>query len=202
MSRKTPEVDRYIAKSAPFAQPILTRIREAFLDAHPDIQEVIKWGAPHFDYKGMLGSMAAFKQHVTWGFWKASLMSDPARLMEGIGDTSMGRASVRELSDLPSDKVMRAYIAEAIRLNDEGVKVERKPKAPADRELVVPDDLQAALARNSAARKTFEGFPPGQRREYVDWIVGAKQDATRRKRLETTIEWLAEGKRRNWKYER
>jgi uncharacterized protein YdeI (YjbR/CyaY-like superfamily) len=65
----------------------------------------------------------------------------------------------------------------------------------------VPQDLKSALARNAKARAAFEGFSPSHRREYVEWIEDAKRDDTRRKRLATAIEWMGEGKPRNWKYQ-
>jgi hypothetical protein len=189
MKNMAPEVDRYIAKAAPFAQPILEKIRKAFHKADPEIREVMKWSFPHFEHDGIVGSMAAFKAHVAWGFWKAKLMGEPFR------------TNVTSLKELPSEKEMVASIREAVRLNEDGVKVERAPRV-ARGEADVPDDLAAALKKTAAARKTFEGFSPSQRREYIDWLTEAKQAPTRAKRLAQTIEWLSEGKTRNWKYER
>ena len=194
------EVDQYIEKAAPFAQPILKRIRKAFHKAHPEIRETIKWGVPHFEHKGVVGMMAAFKQHVSWGFWKAQLMSDPKGILAKVGETSMGGNKVTRLSDLPPDEVIVDYVREAVRLNEEGVKVERRPRTKATTDVEVPADLTAALKKNAKAKKAFEGFPPSHRREYVEWITEAKQEATRQKRLATTLEWLSEGKPRNWKY--
>lgn len=200
MKNTSPEVDRYIENAAPFARPILERIRKAFHKAHPDVAETMKWSFPHFEYKGVLGNMAAFKQHVSWGFWKAKLMSDPHGILARMGEkTSMGGVKVTQLADLPPEKVMVEYVREAIRLNEEGVKIERAPRKAAA-EPDVPEELAAALKKSPAARKTFEGFPPSHRREYVEWITEAKQEATRQKRVAQTIEWLAEGKSRNWKY--
>ena len=200
MSR-LPDVDRYIENAAPFARPILERIRKAFHKAHPEITESMKWSFPHFEHKGVVGSMAAFKQHVSWGFWKAKLMDDPAGILEGsTGETSMGGAKIRDVKDLSSEKVMVDYVKRAVSLNEEGVKLERAKPRPANAPVDVPDDLEAALKKNAKARKTFEGFPSGQRREYVYWLNDAKQAATRAKRLATAIEWLSEGKPRNWKY--
>ena len=201
MKNTSPEVDRYIEKAAPFAQPILQRIRKAFHDAHPDVQETMKWSFPHFEYKGLLGSMSAFKAHVSWGFWKGQLLSDPHNIIPPAGETSMGGAKIARLEDLPSDEVMVQYVREAIRLNEDGVKVERAPRAERG-EADVPDDLAAALKKTPAAKKAFAAFSPSHRREYVEWITEAKQEATRQKRLAQAIEWIAEGKSRNWKYER
>jgi uncharacterized protein YdeI (YjbR/CyaY-like superfamily) len=200
---QNPQVDQYIANAAPFARPILERIRKAFHKAHPGIVETMKWSVPHFDHKGVIGSMAAFKQHVTWGFWKAKLMSDPRGILAPMGETtSMGGAKITDVKELPSEKVMIEYIREAVRLNEEGVKLERAPRRAAPSAVDVPPELTAALKKNKAALARFEEFPPSHKREYAAWIAEAKQEATRQKRVAQAVEWIAEGKSRNWKYER
>jgi uncharacterized protein YdeI (YjbR/CyaY-like superfamily) len=202
MPKTSPAVDRYIENAPPFAQPILTRIRKAFHKGCPDLEETMKWSVPFFDYKGPLGNMAAFKQHVRWGFWKASMMSDPHGLFEMMGDkSSMGGGKVSDVAELPADKVLVEYVREAVRLNEEGVKTAARPKKAAG-PVEVPEDLAAALKKNAKARAAFEKFPPGQQREYAMWLTEAKQEVTRQKRLATAIEWIAEGKSRNWKYEK
>lgn len=202
MGDRTAAVDAYIAKQPEFARPILEKIREAFHAGCPDLEERIKWGVPSFEYKGMLGGMASFKRHVAFGFWKARLMEDFDRIFKrGPKSSAMG-ARVESLGDLPAKKDLVAYVKEAKRLNDEGIK---EPKRTAPRKPVrvtVPADLKAALARSAKARASFEAFSPSHRKEYVEWIVEAKRDETRRERVETTIAWLTEGKHRNWKYER
>lgn len=204
MPKSNPEVDRYIEKAAPFAQPILAKIRAVYHEACPEIEETIKWGVPHFDYKGPVGNMAAFKKHVSWGFWKRALLDDPDGILPREGEpTSMGGTKVFSLDELPSEKVMADYIRRAVKLNEEGVKVTRPKRAPAPPP-EVPDDLaaQLELKKNAKARATFESFPPSHKREYIEWITEARQEATRQKRLAQTIEWLTEGKSRNWKYEK
>jgi uncharacterized protein YdeI (YjbR/CyaY-like superfamily) len=160
----------------------------------------MKWSFPHFTYKGMLCSMAAFKQHAMFGFWKGSLvLGDNAKTGDGMGH--LGR--ITRLADLPSKKELTAYIKKAVALNDEGVKVARTPKnAAGARPVRVPGDLAAALKKNKTARTTFDNFSPSHRREYVEWITGAKTDETRARRLATAVEQMAEGKSQNWKYER
>jgi uncharacterized protein YdeI (YjbR/CyaY-like superfamily) len=200
MANRIPEVDAYIDKSAAFAQPILGKIRTLFHEACPEIQEVMKWSFPHFEYKGLVGSMAAFKQHCSFGFWKGKLLKDPHKLFVGVGDTSMGGMKVSSLADLPSDKVLLAYIKEAVALNEDGIKAptaEKKPK----KALVVPGYFLAALRKNKEALAVFEAFSPSHQREYVEWVTEAKQETTRAKRLAQAIEWMAEGKSRHWKYE-
>lgn len=202
MGGRSPEVDAYIAKSPEFARPILAKIRDAFHAGCPEIEERLKWSAPSFEYKGLLGGMVAFKKHVAFGFWKSRLMEDFDRIFAKGPRASAMIARVESLADLPSKKVLVAYVKEAKRLNDEGIKEPKRAQPKRSAKVEVPADLKKALAKNAAARKTFEEFPPSQKREYVDWITEAKQAATREKRLKTAVDWMAEGKRRNWKYER
>jgi len=190
-------VDAYIEKSAEFAKPILVHIRKLVHKGCPKAVETMKWSMPHFDHKGMLCGMASFKQHCTLGFWKQSLLENDAFPAQKTAMGSFGR--ITSISDLPPDDVIVGLVRQAAELNEKGVKVEKKPSVKKD--LVVPDYLNAALKKNKTARETFENFPYSCKKEYVEWIAEAKTDATREKRLATTLEWLSEGKRRNWKYE-
>jgi len=199
MGKQIPQVDAYIAKSAEFARPILKKIRALFHKACPEIGEVMKWSCPHFEYKGLVGGIAAFKQHCRFGFWKGNLLKDPHKLFTGMGDTSMGGRTIKSLADLPSDKILIEYIREAVALNEKGVKAPARKKKP-KKELEIPAYFLIALKTNKKSLATFEAFSPSHKREYVEWVTEAKQEATRTKRLATTIEWLAEGKPRNWKY--
>ena len=198
MGKRDPRIDAYIDNAAEFAQPILWRLREIVHEACPEVEETLKWSAPSFLHAGgILCGMAAFKKHASFGFWKHALVVGEEVPRDGMG--SFGKLT--SLKDLPPKKELVALIHKAMRLNDEGVKTPgvRKsstPKPPP----VAPDDLAAALKRNRQARTTFEGFSPSQQRDYVDWITEAKRDETRQKRLAQAIEWLAEGKPRNWKY--
>jgi uncharacterized protein YdeI (YjbR/CyaY-like superfamily) len=195
MGTKDPRVDAYIDHAAPFAQPILARIRAIVHEACPDVEETLKWRSPHFLYKGMLCGMAAFKQHCAFGFWKGKLVVDAP------SDGAMGNfGCLKKVSDLPPKKTLVGYVKKAMALNDAPVKTPRPLKHPKP-PLEVPTELAAALKRSAKARKTFDALPPSHRREYVEWITEAKREETRAKRLATTIEWLAEGKSRNWKYE-
>ena len=193
-----PRVDAYIDKSADFAKPVLIHIRKLVHKACPEIQETMKWSFPHFDHKGMLCSMAAFKQHCAFGFWKQSLLEQDAFPAEKTAMGSFGR--INSVKDLPPDKVMISLIEQAAELNEKGIKVAKK-KTDEKKELVVPKDLTAALSKNKTAKAAFEKFSYSHRKEYVQWIEEAKTEATRNKRLATTVEWLSEGKSRNWKYE-
>jgi uncharacterized protein YdeI (YjbR/CyaY-like superfamily) len=201
VAQKDEKINKYIEKSQEFAKPILLHIRALVHQACPQVEETMKWSFPHFDYKGMMCSMASFKEHCSFGFWKASLMKDDAKLFDLGERDGMGHfGKILSLDDLPADDVMLAYIREACKLNDDDVKLPSKPKKE-QKVLVIPSVLLEALAKNEAAAKTFEAFPYSAKKEYTEWISDAKSDATRDKRLATTIEWLAEGKRRNWKYE-
>ena len=201
MKNASPEFDVYIAKSAAFAKPILTKLRKLFHQACPAIVETMKWSFPHFEYKGIVGSMAAFKNHVSFGFWKGKLLDDPQGLFTEVGRAPMNASRLTDVSELPADKILLDYIRRAVAMNEDGVKTpqpKKKPKAA----LEVPDYFQSALKKNKKALATFEAFSPSHKREYVEWIVEAKQEATRHQRLNTAIQWLAEGKPRNWKYMR
>jgi uncharacterized protein YdeI (YjbR/CyaY-like superfamily) len=199
MGTRDPRIDAYIAKAAPFAQPILERIREVVHEACPEVEETTKWSMPTFVYAGgILAGMAAFKQHASFGYWKHALVMGEGAQRDGMG--SYGKMAT--LKDVPSKSRLVADIRRAMKLNEAGVKTPgpRKtaaPKPPAE----APPDLLAALAKNRKARTTFEAFAPSHKREYIEWITDAKREDTRARRLAQAVEWLAEGKRRNWKYE-
>lgn len=200
MSKFDDRVDLYIEKSADFAKPILTHIRKLVHKALPEVEETMKWSFPHFDYKGSMCNMAAFKQHCTFGFWKASLMSDSHKLFDP--ESAMGHiGKITSLKDLPSDKIMIEYIKEAAKLNEEGVKVKRA-KPAVNKDIVAPAYFTEALGKNKKALKAFDDFTPGQKKEYIEWITEAKTEATKDKRMTTAIEWISEGKTRHWKYKK
>ncbi len=203
MQEKDPRVDAYIEKSAPFAKPILVKLRKLVFQACPEVEETIKWSFPNYEIHGsMLCSMAAFKEHCAFGFWKAALLEDPADILKLADKNSMGHLDrIGSVKDLPADKILVAYLKEAALLNKNKVKLAR-PKAPPKKELPIPKQLAAALKKNKKALTVFESFPPSQRREYIEWITEAKTEETLNKRLMTTIEWLEEGKSRNWKYKK
>jgi uncharacterized protein YdeI (YjbR/CyaY-like superfamily) len=196
MGKRDPRVDAYIDKAADFAKPILRSIREIVHAACPDVEENMKWGTPSFEYKGVLCGMHAFKEHATFGFWKAGLVLGRGP-EQCSGVDQFGRLT--KASDLPTKKELTAYIKKAMVLNDQGVKIEqpvRRRRPP----LAVPDDLAAALRKNKKAQAAFEQFSPSHQREYVEWISEAKRQETRTRRLQTAIEQIAEGKSQNWKY--
>jgi len=202
MGKKDKRVDEYIAKSASFAKPILEHIRLLVHKACPEVEETIKWSFPNFDYKGVFCSMAAFKAHCSFGFWKAALMSDATKMKDNQKNAMGHMGKITSLKDLPSDKVLIAYIKEAARLNDEGIKLPPRKKTTSKEEVVIPPEFTSALQKNKKAAVTFEAFSPSHKREYIQWITEAKSEDTRNRRMATAMEWIAEGKGRNWKYER
>ena len=192
-----PRVDAYIDRQAEFAKPILRHLRETVHAACPECEETLKWSSPTFMYRGqMLAGMAAFKQHATFGFWKHDLVTGSPRV-EG----RMGFGRLTKVSDLPSKKALAAYVKKAVALNDAGIKLARAPMRSAPKPPPkAPADLVAALKKNKKAHATFAAFSPSAKREYVEWVTDAKSDETRARRVATAVEWMAEGKHRNWKY--
>lgn len=203
MSQTDPRIDAYIAKSADFAQPILERLRSIVHEACPEVGETIKWSAPCFVHAGgILCSMAAFKQHASFGFWKHALVMGEDARHEGMPREGMGSfGKLETIRDLPPKKQLLAWIRKATALNEQGVKTPGARKVGNSKPpSVAPQELVAALKKNRKAQVTYDGFPPGQKREYIEWITEAKREKTRQKRLAQAIEWMAEGKPRNWKY--
>ncbi len=192
-----PRVTAYIAKAAPLAQPILERIRAQMHAIAPEIGEDIKWSMPFFVHNDQpLANMAAFKQHAAFGFWRREGAGPADENADAMGQ--FGRLT--SVADVPDAAILAPIVHAAMALIDEGAKTRRAPRAPKV-ELAMPYDLAAALAAVPIAQANFDGFPPGAQREYLEWVIDAKQPATRARRIASTVEWAAEGKRRNWKYE-
>jgi hypothetical protein len=199
MPAKDRRIDAYIASAADFARPILKHVRELVHAGCPDVVETMKWRSPHFEHKGVICSMAAFKHHCALGFWKGELIfGSTAAENEAMGH--FGR--ITSLADLPGDKVLLGYIGKAVELNETGIKKPAPTRSRVKKELVVPDYFTAALKKNRKAHAAFENFSYSHRKEYVQWITEAKREETRAKRIATALEWMATGKSRNWKYER
>jgi len=199
MGKRDKRIDVYIEKSPEFAHQILKTIREAVHQGCPDVEETMKWSFPHFDYKGILCSMAAFKQHCAFGFWKGSMIVEqkPYPSMGSMGQ--FGRMT--SIKDLPSRKTLVSYVQKATALNEKGIKKPSKPRT-VPKELTIPEYFSRAVKQNKKALTTFASFPYSKKKDYVEWVSEAKSDETRQRRLQTSVEWLAQGKARNWKYER
>ena len=197
MPTKDPRIDAYIANSADFAKPILKHLRKLVHTACPNVEETLKWSMPAFTHKGILCGMAAFKQHCTFGCWKHELIFPKGTAQEG----AMGQLGrITSLADLPSDSELLGYLKKAVELNEAGIKKPALPRSKVKQALVLPDYFTAALKKNKKALATFEAFSHSHKKEYLEWITEAKQEETRARRMQTTLEWLAEGKSRNWKY--
>lgn len=198
---RDPRVDAYIATAAPFARPILEHIRALVHAALPEAEEAIKWGMPHFLHRGKnLAGMAAFKAHASLTIHGEAAANQDREVQEGMGH--FGKLTC--VADLPGDNLLKSRLAAAAeRIETQGTAY-KKPPAKAKQpkpELPIPPEFSAALAANPAAKSALEAFAPSHRREYVEWIAEAKRPETRDKRVAQAIEWLTEGKRRNWKYE-
>ena len=202
MGKKDKRVDAYIAKSAEFAKPILKHLRALVHEGCPEVEEKIKWGMPSFEYKGVMCGMAAFKQHCSFGFWKYLLMNDPKKILttRNEGGTMGNFDRISSLKDLPSDKILLGFITQAVKLNDEGVKraVTITPKG--SKTIGTPAYFQKELNKDKLANEVFKNFSYTNKKDYIEWFEEAKADDTRQKRIAQALEWIAEGKGRNWKY--
>lgn len=201
MGKKHPGIDAYIARSAPFARPILKHLRAIVHAGCPDVEETLKWGHPSFDFKGILCGMAAFKAHATFGFWKYALL---------IGDRKLGKSDekamgqfgrITSIADLPDRTTLIALVRRAAALNEQGIRPPRPKRRPATPPRT-PVLLAAALRKSKKALATFQALSPSHKRDYIEWLTEAKGEDTRARRLATAIAWMAEGKHRNWKYDR
>lgn len=202
MEKYNTKVDEYIDKSQDFAKPILNYIREIVHEVCPDVEEAIKWKFPTFMYKGkILCSMVSFKQYCSMGFWLHDAMQTIKNLETDVEKTNMfSLGKITRLENLPSKPQLKKIILEAIDLTDMGVKL--KKAAPTKVEIEVPEYFKNALNQNKKALEVFEKASPSFRKEYINWLLDAKTDATRNKRMEQALEWISEGKGRNWKYEK
>lgn len=199
MVQRDPRVAKQIETSAPFARPILSKLRQAVHAGCPDVVETLKWSRPSFEHQGLLCGMAAFKAHCSFGFWKHSLLVERAGAKAAAELEALGR--ITDVSELPPQSSLVRYVRLAAKLNEDGVRAPKrkpKPKPP----VAVPSDLERALGRNARAKTFFATLSPSGRREYVEWLTGAKQAETRQRRLQTAVEWMSEGKERHWKYQR
>ena len=205
--KMNPKVDAYLMKAQPFARPIMTHLRELVHKACPEVEETIKWSRPFFVYRGaILGNMSAFKEHCSFGFWGEEIGA-VLRAEAVLKDGSMGSLGrITSLADLPADKKMLGWIRQAAAFVDSGqytspIAARHKVVKPAKVALETPAEFTTALQRNKKAAAVFAAFSPSCKREYVEWVVEAKRPETRDKRIATAVEWIAEGKQRNWKYQ-
>jgi uncharacterized protein YdeI (YjbR/CyaY-like superfamily) len=199
MSRD-PRIDAYIGKAAPFARPVLLHLRELVHATVPGVEETVKWGMPHFTYKTKnVAGMSAFKAHCAFIVHGDGRQDAGQKDGEGMG----GYGKIAGMADLPADAALADALKKAVAsIETRGTALKPATPAAAKAEIPVPQDFAAALRESPPASATFDGLAPSHRREYLDWITEAKREETRGKRIATALEWLAEGKRRNWKYEK
>ncbi|OCA79123.1 hypothetical protein BBH99_00825 [Chryseobacterium contaminans] len=202
MEKYNIKVDEYIEKSPDFAQPILMYLREVIHETCTDAEEAIKWKFPTFMYKGkILCSITSFKYYCSLGFWLHQEMKTLKEIETTAGKSSMfSLGKITKMEDLPSKSQLKKAIKEAMELTDMGVTM--KKAAPSKTEVEIPDYFLSALQEQQKALEVFEKASPSFRKEYITWIAEAKTEVTRNKRMEQALEWIAEGKGRNWKYER
>lgn len=194
---RDPRIDAYIARAAPFAQPILKKVRERIHAAAPEAEETMKWSAPGFTVDGkILLMMAAFKQHAALNFWRGQELGDGQPKAGAMGQ--FGRLT--SVEDLPSDKELDALIREAAALAKTAPAPRKTKHAPKPAPEMHPE-FAAALAKAPKAKAALDSFSMSAQREYLEWIAEAKRDETRQKRIADAVEWLREGKKRNWRYE-
>ncbi|HET7043004.1 MAG TPA: YdeI/OmpD-associated family protein [Gemmatimonadales bacterium] len=196
MPARDKRIDAYIAKAAPFARPILTHIRGVVHEACPDVEESLKWGAPAYLHHGILCITAAFKAHCALVLWRAPLIVGAVKSRDARGH--FGKLTA--VKDLPSRKVLVGLLKQAVKLNGSGAKTSQRAKGKPKKAVATPADLAAGLKKSTKARAAWAAFSPSARREYIDWITEAKRPETRAERLKTTLQWVAQGKQRNWKY--
>ncbi len=191
------EIDTYIASLDGFAKPVCRKLRELIHKADPDIVEDWKWG-PNFNHDGMVCGFGAFKAHVSFAFFQGAAMKDPKKLLIACSEDNARNRTMKFSSvDDIDERAIVAYVKEAVALNVKGI------KAPARRAAIpMQPDLKKALAGNAKARAFWDGLTPGYQRDYLDWVTQAKQEATRKERVATTVQWCSKGRTRNWKYEK
>ena len=197
-----PRVDAYIERSAEFAKPILLHLRKLIHETCPQVEEKMKWSFPHFDYKGMFCSMAGFKAHCAFGFWKASLMKSAATLKTNQQQSMGHLGRITSLKNLPPDHTMINLLIEAMTLNELDIKLPSAPKVTVERNVEMHDMLKKELKKHKSASSAFDQLRPSHKNEYCEWINEAKTESTRLRRIEQTIALLKEGKNLRWKYEK
>jgi uncharacterized protein YdeI (YjbR/CyaY-like superfamily) len=194
---REPRIDAYIAKSQPFARPILEKVRERVHAVLPGVEEAIKWSMPAYIFDGKIILItAAFKAHAALNFWRGQELKSTHATVGAMGQFG----KIRSVDELPLDAELDKLIGDAAEVA-RNAPAPRKTKHPPKPAPELHAEFAAALDKAPKAKATMDSFPPSYRREYLEWVAEAKQDVTRKKRIATAIEWLSEGKRRNWKYE-
>jgi uncharacterized protein YdeI (YjbR/CyaY-like superfamily) len=193
-----PRIDAYIAKAQPFAKAILEKVRERVHAVVPGIEEAIKWSMPAYTLDGKIVAItAAFKAHAALNFWRGQELRGESANADAMGQFG----KLKSVDDLPPEAELDRLIREAAELARKAPAPRKAKHAPKPAPQMHPD-FAAALAKAPKAKAALDGFPPSAQRDYLEWVADAKQDGTRHKRIVTAVEWLSEGKRRHWQYER
>lgn len=202
--QKDKRIDAYIARAKPFAQPVLRHVRAVVHEGCADVEETIKWGFPHFYFnKKPLVGMAAFKEHAALNFWRADQIPALKALRlstEKKGMGTLGRLTA--VSDLPPKKTLVSWVRTAARLATTDVAVAMSTPKKVRKVLRAPSVFVAAIKKNKKAWAAYSAFSQTAKNDYIEWIVEAKTDATRERRMAEAVRWMADGKTRNWKYQR
>lgn len=203
MKNIDPRIDSYIEKSAEFAKPILLHIRNFVHEVCPDLTETIKWGMPHFDFNGPFCFMASFKEHCAFGLAKGKALNDTEGILELANKSAMGSLGrIRSLDDLPDHDILKNYLLLAMEINlKPKEKSEKKVKKQIE-PLPIPDYFLSEMEKYPDVKSNFENFRNSHKNEYILWLEDAKTEVTRQRRLIQTLEWIAEGKNMNWRYEK
>ena len=145
----------------------------------------------------ILAIMAAFKRHAALNFWRGQDLCGDKAQADGMGQFG----KLTSIPDLPANEELDRLIRQAAELATSAPAPRQTKNAPKPPPEMHPD-FAAALEKAPRAKAALGGFPASAQREYLEWVAQAKQEATRQKRIATAVEWLGEGKRRNWKYEK
>ncbi len=197
-TKKDLAVDKYIKDAAVFAKPILSHLRKVVREACPQAQEEIKWRQPFYTYNGkIVCGMGTFKAHCKFWIWNWPTISKSKT--QKTKDAMKGLLHIYKVSDLPNVKLIQSLLKESLELRQPGAKpIKRKPlkKKPP---VKTPSDLMLALKANPKALRNFQAFSESVKRHYVDWILEAKTEDTRERRIEKSIDAIAMGKTQHWK---
>ncbi len=191
-------IQNYFEEQENEIRQTLETLHGIILNAHPKIEEDWKWGVPCFARKGLICWLAKFKEFTSINFYKGALIKDEYNLFVEDADADKGNRMIHFTPETEiNEEAVRYYIQEAVRLNEKGIQVPKK-----EINTDVPDYLQAELDKHPESKQFFDTLAPSAKRDYIEWITEAKREATRNNRMSTMMEWLAEGKKRHWKYQK
>jgi uncharacterized protein YdeI (YjbR/CyaY-like superfamily) len=186
-----PKVDWYFSKAGEWQKEI-RKLRTIILDC--DLTEELKWGCPCYTFqKNNIVLIHVFKEYCAVLFFKGALLKDPKGiLVQQTQNVQAARqirfTNIREINKL--EKTLKAYIYEAVEVEEAGLKVEYKKT----REFTIPEEFQNKLDKYRALKTAFYGLTPGRQRGYVLYFTSAKQSKTRESRVEKCMQDILDGK--------